>query len=356
MITLKKYLDSPQASSSVESDPETKALLPAAIVAYRSALREMGDCSLDASPALGLELKQGLAKLEKDLATAVTLEIIEATASNVRQQLQRWSRRTATYHRQQTGEVKEMLLLMAGTAKSVGERDQRCAQQINDVTTRLKKIANLEDLAEIRATVEKGASDLKTSIDRMTAEGTAALEQLRVEVTRYQAKLEAAEEIAACDSLTGLRSRHCVESQIESRIKTGLPFCIAIVDIDSFKQVNDDHGHLVGDELLKLFANKLRSGCRFTNLIGRWGGDEFIILLYCGLPEAKAQMDRLREWICGNYTIHGSSGPEKLKVEASIGLAEHLSNETLKEQLARADAAMYAHKAASRANGTSSGR
>jgi diguanylate cyclase (GGDEF)-like protein len=367
MISLKKYLDTEPTASEVTDEPrgkarherevpEGKALLPVTMAAYRSALMEMGNCSLDASPTLGPELKQGLCKLQQSLSPAVTPEIVEAARSSVQQQLQGWGRRTAMHQRQQAGEVKEILLVMARTAESVGHRDQRCAQQINEVTTRLKRIANLEDLTEIRASIEKSASELKTSIDRMTAEGKAVLDQLRLEVSTYQTKLEAAEEAASRDSLTGLRSRHCIEGHMERRIAIGLPFCVAVVDIDGFKQVNDDHGHVAGDELLREFAGKLRSACRSTDLIGRWGGDEFIIVLYCGLGDAKAQSDRFMEWVCGSYAVEGSSGPAKLRVGASIGLAEHLPNETMKELLTRADAAMYRNKAASRGDDARSKR
>ena len=122
----------------------------------------------------------------------------------------------------------------------------------------------------------------------MTAEGKAAIDKLRVEVSSYQARLEEAEEIASRDALTGLRSRLWVECQIESRIAAGGPLCVAIVDINGFKQVNDEHGHLVGDELLKQFAAEIKFACRSTDVIGRWGGDEFIILLDCGMAEARA--------------------------------------------------------------------
>jgi diguanylate cyclase (GGDEF)-like protein len=367
MISLKKYFDAEEAPLEApcetegmarrnEEAPDGNVLLPAAMTAYRSALIEMGLCSLDASPTLGPELKQGLCKLEQSLSSGVTTEVVEAARSGAQQQLQSWGRRTATHQRQQAGEVKEILLVMARTAESVGQRDQRCARQITEVTTRLKSMANLEDLTEIRACIEKSASELKTSIDRMTAEGNAVLDQLRLEISSYQARLEAAEEIASRDSLTGLRSRLSIEGHIERRVKTELPFCVAVVDIDGFKQVNDDHGHLAGDELLRQFACKLKSACRSTDLIGRWGGDEFIIVLYCGLIDAKAQSDRIREWVCGSYAVQGSSGPGKLRVGASIGLAEHLPNETMKELLARADAAMYRNKAASRGDETRSKR
>ncbi len=348
MISLKRYLEQAQTGSIGHDERETKALLPATVAAYRSALVEMGNCGQDACPALGEELKQGLGKLEEKLSAGITCEAVEHTESGVREQLQGWGRSTARHYRQKTSEVKEILLVMVRATESVGERDQRCAQQITEVTTRLRGITNLEDLTEIRASIEKSVSELKTSIDRMTAEGKAAIDQLRAEVSNYQARLEKAEHIASRDSLTGARSRLWVEGQIEQSLRAGSPLCVAIIDIDGFKQVNDEHGHLVGDELLKQFATELQSACRTTDIIGRWGGDEFIILLNGGIAEVKAQTDRLRAWVCGNYTIQGNSGPRKLQVDASIGLAEHMPGEAMKELVDRADAEMYQHKAASR--------
>jgi diguanylate cyclase (GGDEF)-like protein len=113
---------------------------------------------------------------------------------------------------------------------------------------------------------------------------------------------------------------------------------------------------MVGDELLKLFATELKSRCRTKDVVGRWGGDEFIILLDCSMAEAKKQTDRLIEWVCGSYTAHGVNGPLKMKVDASIGLAEYFRGEKLKALLSRADAAMYKHKAASTANGAKATR
>jgi diguanylate cyclase (GGDEF)-like protein len=141
-----------------------------------------------------------------------------------------------------------------------------------------------------------------------------------------------------------------VEGQIEQSLHAGVPFCIAIIDIDKFKRVNDEHGHLAGDELLKQFAAKMRSVCRDTDTIGRWGGDEFILLLHCRIREAQMQIDRLREWLCGNYTVQSSSGPQKIRVSASIGFAEQQPGESMKKLIDRADAEMYRDKAASRAN------
>jgi diguanylate cyclase (GGDEF)-like protein len=348
MISIKRYLEEPETEPGEHSEPEAQALLPVTVAAYRSSLVDMGNCGQDACPALGEELKQGLGKLEEKLSAKLTCEVIEKTETGVREHLQSWGRLAAQHYQKQTGEVKEILLMMARTAESVGERDQRCAAQITEVTTRLKSIANLEDLTAIRESIKQSATDLKSSVDRMTAEGKAAIDRLRKEVTTYQARLEEAEEIASRDALTGLHSRLWAEGQIEQSLHGRAPFCIALIDIDEFKKVNDEHGHLVGDELLKKFAAKLRSVCRSTDTIGRWGGDEFMLLLHCGMAEARTQIDRLREWVCGSYTVQGSATPSKLRVKVSIGLAERLPGEMLKALVDRADAGMYRDKTASR--------
>jgi diguanylate cyclase (GGDEF)-like protein len=349
MISLKKYLDSQPAGRFAEVEPDERDLLIVVIDAYGSALLEMGNCSLDACPGLGGDLKRNLGELRTVLSPGMSCETLAATDAGVRERLRVWGRDTAKHYQQKACEVKELLLVMARTAESVSARDQRCAGQMSEVTERLKAIASLEDLTEIRASIERSATELKTSIDRMTAEGREALEHLREQVASYQTKLEEAEEIASRDALTGLSSRLYVEGQIEKRIGAGTTLCVALIDIDGFKKVNDDHGHLTGDELLKQFGAELRSACRATDVIGRWGGDEFILLYDCGLAEAEAQAGRLRKWICGNYEVKGKSGALKLRVDASIGLAAHAAGEEMKELVARADAAMYEQKAASRA-------
>jgi len=126
-----------------------------------------------------------------------------------------------------------------------------------------------------------------------------------------------------------VRSRLYAESQIERRIAAELRIA-RDHRYQRFKRVNDEHGHLVGDELLKQFASELRSACRSTDVIARWGGDEFILVLDCGLREAA------RRWTgCGNgYSAatrcREAPAHKKLKVDASIGLAETVAGEAMK--------------------------
>ncbi|HWE86704.1 MAG TPA: GGDEF domain-containing protein [Terracidiphilus sp.] len=351
MISIRKYLEA-------SPTPEPPASTPRAglhngsggesvlLAAYRSVLGEMGRSGTDACPATGSELSQKLADVSEKLVSGAALAESETLARWI---LQDWGHSTARHLQRTAAEVKEMLLAMARTAESVGNRDQQCAHQIDHVTTQLRRIASLDDISQIRLSIEKSASELKSSIDRLNAEGRVVLDDLQAKVVRFQAKLEEAEQIASLDALTRLRSRLWMEGQLEQRIASAARFCVAVLDIDGFKSVNDTYGHILGDELLRQFANELRSACRSSDLVGRWGGDEFLVVIDCALSDAEAQIGRVRKWVCGDYTVKGASGPLKIGVSASIGLAEFMPPETLEQLLNRADAAMYQQKSAARA-------
>jgi diguanylate cyclase (GGDEF)-like protein len=127
-------------------------------------------------------------------------------------------------------------------------------------------------------------------------------------------------------------------------------FCVVILDLDRFKQVNDTHGHVAGDSLLKQFAQELRSNVRPSDIVGRWGGDEFILVLDCDLAAAKSQIERMRKWVCGDYTIQTGTGAAKIRINlgASVGMAQWQPDETAVQITERADAAMYREKELSR--------
>jgi diguanylate cyclase len=237
---------------------------------------------------------------------------------------------------------------MAQTTESVSQRDQRCADQLKSITASLQRIASLDDISAIRNAIQKGTAELRTSIDRMAEQGRVVLDQMQAKVTAFQTRLEQAEETAACDTLTRLRSRLYMEGQLEQRVAAGSRFCVAILDIDGFKSVNDTLGHVMGDELLKQFATELRSACRSSDVVGRWGGDEFLVLLDCGIEHAQSQIERATKWVCGSYSLQGTEGPVKANVAASVGLAQFAAPESLKDLLDRADAAMYQNKRAGR--------
>ena len=246
----------------------------------------MGRSAARACAAVGSDLQQNLNGLEGRLYRNLTPALFQETGRKVEDELEQWGGRTADYLKARAKDAKELLVALACTAESLGERDQRYASHFTQFTSRLHAIADLEDLTQIRASVLQRASELRTYVDQMEQESRQLVSHLQTEVTTYETKLKAAEELALRDPLTGLANRRNVEERIGWRIANQKPFCVAILDLNRFKQVNDRYGHPAGDSLLKQFSEELRSNLRASDLVGRWSGDEFIVVLDCDLASA----------------------------------------------------------------------
>ena len=144
------------------------------------------------------------------------------------------------------------------------------------------------------------------------------------------------------DYLTQLPSRNFINWKYTQLSKEFEYVSVVIADIDNFKILNDTYGHLFGDDVLKVIATKLSENLRDVDLTGRWGGEEFIIIL----PDTKANqaqevIDRIRDNIA-NIPFSPSSTSKKFNVTVSFGISEsHLADVSLKEIIAKADKALY---------------
>ncbi|MBI3968221.1 MAG: diguanylate cyclase [Chloroflexi bacterium] len=153
---------------------------------------------------------------------------------------------------------------------------------------------------------------------------------------------------AATDSLTGLLNHGRLVERLQSEISRALryerSFALLLIDVDHFKRFNDEHGHLVGDEVLREVAQELAKGVRTSDVVGRYGGEEFALLLLEAPPEeAMTIAERLRGAIAAR-ALHTSASDE-MRVTVSIGVAlcpEHGS--TFDGLLGSADEALYRAK------------
>ena len=177
-------------------------------------------------------------------------------------------------------------------------------------------------------------------------------EHLRRQKAELAQALEQIRQLATHDDLTGLLNRRAMldRMQLEQRrsLRSGSPLLIAQLDIDHFKAVNDTHGHAAGDLVLQSFADTVRRNVRDTDVLARWGGEEFVLLL-CDTPaaDAVALMERLRQAVQA-MQVPVAQGGQPITVTVSIGLARHTPADPLAGTLERADQALYAAKAGGR--------
>jgi diguanylate cyclase (GGDEF)-like protein len=155
-------------------------------------------------------------------------------------------------------------------------------------------------------------------------------------------KAEIAER-ARRDPLTGLLNRRAFFEQAEALEAGGVAFSILMIDIDHFKSINDQHGHLGGDRVLANAAHLLAGAFRTDDLACRYGGEEFCVLLKgCDQPQALSMAQALvSRWAATPFDLHDG---QRVRVTASVGVCEHRADQPLLKTLQHADAALYQAK------------
>jgi diguanylate cyclase (GGDEF)-like protein/PAS domain S-box-containing protein len=185
----------------------------------------------------------------------------------------------------------------------------------------------------------------------MSYEGKAAMQVVARDISdRKRLEKELAHQ-AAHDSLTGVSNRRSLIASLSETLafarRHGMPFWVVFIDLDHFKQINDRFGHRGGDRLLETITARLRQLLRQDDIIGRYGGDEFILLLRGG-PEARlttAILQRIMQVVCEPVDFDG----HKLEVTCSLGVTAYPEDGDSEELLIeRADAAMYIAKSSGR--------
>jgi diguanylate cyclase (GGDEF)-like protein len=180
------------------------------------------------------------------------------------------------------------------------------------------------------------------------------LEALVRERTRELAEShERMRELAFTDSLTGAMSRRAImdtaERALAQQRRHGGVLTLALLDLDHFKRVNDTYGHPAGDALLRGLVARLRTQIRDGDCIGRYGGEEFLLVLPDLSLDGQNGVERVDSWrhaVAAQPFDIGDAAP--LRVTCSIGIASACANETLDSLIARVDAALYRAKAAGR--------
>lgn len=229
----------------------------------------------------------------------------------------------------------------------------------NTLTERARKQANLEFASENRWSdfsslfiplpdeqilfIAEPASRL-SNLATITAELEKIKRSLLVKETELKAVLAQADEVSHTDSLTLLPNRKRIIADLQHEVifsdRYGTPLAISLLDIDLFKNINDQYGHVVGDDILRKLAMELRDHIRHPDTIGRYGGEEFLVVLpHSTIKAAAEQAERLCRHVA---SLALQSGEHHITLTISIGVAQYrINKEGWQGFLSRADEALY---------------
>jgi diguanylate cyclase (GGDEF)-like protein len=335
MISLKYHL---------ERDREEA--IASAFEYYQNLVAVVAESGTRACPSIGNEFHGALTILAAKFSGAGEKDGAATAARQVEREVDDWGNRASDYYARKTAEVREIMLAMTEAAQAASRRDEQYGAQFAEVSAKLQQIGTLEDLSEVRRLVNKTAADVRQYAERMVEEGAQSIAGLRAQLNAYEERLQESERKSETDLLTGLANRAGIERAMTARAEASRPFSVLVADLNGFKQINDDYGPLAGDEALKQFSVEFRAQFRALDVVGRWGGDEFVAVIDgAGPREIEELIERIRNWACGKYSLPGVAG--KVQLNASVGAATWRTGMSPEQVFAEADRAMYADKQAS---------
>ncbi len=292
----------------------------------------------DEFAALGAALNEMAAQLEARLAE------LEAERARGREALARFGEALAATH-----DAKQLLrIVAAAAAEATSARGCRIVSPDGFVVVSgdpdadgerlsLPLTAGREHFGTLELAGDSFGDEQRLNATSLVAQAVVALENVRLHGL--------VERQALVDGLTGLANRRAsadalhAEAARAERLET--PLAVVLADVDGFKDVNDAHGHSVGDEVLKAFAAVLRDTLRESDVAGRWGGEEFLLLLPGADEEGAARLaERVRAALAAR-SIPGAFG---LRVTASFGVAEYAPGSSAELLVVAADQALYRAK------------
>lgn len=217
--------------------------------------------------------------------------------------------------------------------------------------------ASIQTLEESRAGLQSELIDFAAKARQyhnlLTRDVAQALDllaqsEMQGKLAEFQEKLREVELLASIDPLTAVPNRREFDRQLAARVAANREFCVLLFDLNTFKRINCDYGHLCGDEILKQLGARLSTHVRPRDFVCRWGGDEFVAILECQLPIAQARAEEIAALLSGEYQLVVDHQPVKVNVGVSVGVAERIPGETSEQLFHRADQAMYQQKRVSK--------
>ena len=211
---------------------------------------------------------------------------------------------------------------------------------------------SLDDGKEVQALIAK----MMQQTQEMQQQNNMLRDQLAHssdEVKELRGNLESVKREAMTDVLTDIGNRKYFDIKLrelaDKAMTEGEPVSLLLFDVDNFKDFNDSHGHQLGDQVLRLVARTLKESVKGRDVVARYGGAEFAVVLSgAGLEDAMKVGDGIRALVAKRRIIRKSTGEQIAAITISAGVARYRSGEPLSELIARSDAALYRAKDAGR--------
>jgi diguanylate cyclase (GGDEF)-like protein len=312
----------------------------AALESYLASILDVADLVSTVFPDLGVGCLEQLSRLRARLAFEANQKTLEESRDTLHQILEDFAVSARHYTQALEEELNQTLALVAETEESRSVRNVNHVGHLVDFVDHMETAVEAADMDQLR----RQTAELRGFAESIELDTRDAFVQMRDQMREFQHRLREAELLASRDSLTGVANRREFNRQLTARIQASREFCVLFFDLDALKCFNDQFGHLYGDEILKQLGARLSSQIRTRDFVCRWGGDEFAVILNCGLDPGVMRSEQIAQWVNRPYTVAVDGREMIVEVHVSVGIAEYIAGETSEQLFQRVDESMYRHK------------
>jgi len=322
------------------SEGDRSAAFETALDCYLSSILDIAETVAAIYPEIGSACYEQLTRMRARLAFEANIKTLKESRDTLHQVLESFAVRATHYTQALTDELNRTLAMVDQSEDKRSARNVSYVGHLVDFVDQMEKAVRSGDLSKLVAQ----AGELRGFAESIELDTRDAFAQLRDQVREFQQRLREAELMASRDALTGIPNRREFDRQLASRIQGNREFCVLLFDLDHLKVINDQFGHLCGDEILKQLSARLSSQVRTRDFVCRWGGDEFAVILDCGLDPGLARSRQIAQWLNRPYGVTIDGRDTQVDVNVSVGVANYKQGETPEQLFQRVDESMYRQK------------
>ena len=320
------------------------------LLSIRTLLQCIRDFALDLEEINSDGFKSDIINLSDKFSTESKLKRIQSYFEREKGGIDAFINLQKKYLFDRESEFKDIIDILTKAMVSIDTENQEYNEKILAQGERIEKITLLDDIKKIKQAMIQEIEQMRAIVEEKQIHDCKNLEILAKQVDTLNVQLNEARKESVTDGLTGVNNRKAFDRYIteivEKNTVSSRPFSMLMLDIDNFKQVNDNYGHQTGDRVILAVIGKCRQSIRGEDFLARYGGEEFVVILPgASLKNAVKRAKHICQTIATTrYSLDDVQGNPTLSVTVSIGVAAYQKADTRDSLVERADKALYLAK------------